>query len=451
MYVLLKTILQVSTRSQRLLPFKVAGHRVLNWSRDAAARALRCLPGSWTLLGLPNRSIPSLRRWVEACRNDSRDRWRVTRGPHYESLLEPTTVRRPAPKTIDSAAIPHELTIEQHTVYAELFLAVIPGARVLGPNGTVITPNGQIVAETTWPRRYLPRERAWTALSFPHCPTRLGRYYTIATAQGTGYYHWLTEVLPRLFALETVPADDIRILVNSPLNPWQRESLELLGYGEQRCIPIGDQYFRAEILYLPSFVGDPSPHPFACRWLRERLLPASDPPRRQRRLYVTRRLARCRRVTNEQELEPILLDHGFEIIEAESLSFAEQIRLFSQAEVVAGPHGAGLTNILFAPESCKVLELFQPSYVLASSYKIATCLGQQYWFVLGQAVESETSDTANTMDISVEPYKFASCLHEIIIKPRCAERPEPSAQRPGIRASVRQVCGMGGVTSDVHP
>ena len=106
-------------------------------------------------------------------------------------------------------------------------------------------------------------------------------------------------------------------------------------------------------------------------------MPAGDPPRRQRRLYVTRRLARCGRFTNEQELEPILLDHGFEIIEAERLSFIEQVRLFSQAEVVTGPHGAGLTNILFA-ESCKVLELFQPSYVLASSYKIATCLGQQY-------------------------------------------------------------------------
>ena len=143
------------------------------------------------------------------------DRWRNTRGPHYERLIEAVVVRRPTPGTIDGKVIPTEFTRDQHTVHAELFLAVLPGARVLGPNGTVITPDGNVVGESTWPRRYLPQERAWIALALPRCRDLVGRYYTIASPHWSGYYHWLTEVLPRLFALDTLPNDDIRVLINT--------------------------------------------------------------------------------------------------------------------------------------------------------------------------------------------------------------------------------------------
>jgi hypothetical protein len=399
---------------------------MLNWLHDAVATVLRSLPWCWSLLGLPARSIPSLNRWIESYRVGTHDRWQVTRGPHYEALHGPVTVRRLAPKTIDGRPLPHELTVDQHTVHAELFLAVLSDARVLGPNGTVITPDGRVVCESTWPRRRLRRERVWTALSLPRCRFLAGRYYTIASPHWSAYYHWVTEVLPRLSALDTLIGDDVRILINSPLNAWQRQSLELLGYGARTYISLGEQYVRAEMLYLPSFVGDPSPHPFACRWLRERLLPVPDPTAKPRRLYVTRRLARGRRVANEQELEPILINFGFEIIEAESLTFLEQVCLFSQAEVVAGPHGAGLCNVLFAPAGCKVLEFFQPSYVLASTYKIATCLDQEYGFLFGRAIDSTSADTANTANMIIDHEAFGSCLEAMIAEPSrrpgCGER-----------------------------
>ncbi len=127
---------------------------------------------------------------------------------------------------------------------------------------------------------------------------------------------------------------------------------------------------------------------------------------------------------NEQELEPILIDHGFEVIEAENLSFAAQVCLFSQAEVVAGPHGAGLTNILFAPEGCKVLELFQPSYILASTYKIATCLDQEYWFLVGSAAEAKTGDTANTTNLVIDKTDLILCLKKMLATPRLLPRAE---------------------------
>ena len=102
----------------------------------------------------------------------------------------------------------------------------------------------------------------------------------------------------------------------------------------------------------------------------------------RRRLYITRRTAR-RRVINESELEPILARYGFEVVEAENLSLAEQIQLFSQAEAIAGPHGAGLTNIVFAPPGCKVFELFAETCVRPMYYQLADVIGLIFFLVEG--------------------------------------------------------------------
>jgi len=51
------------------------------------------------------------------------------------------------------------------------------------------------------------------------------------------------------------------------------------------------------------------------------------------------------------------------------MSFSDQVRLFSQAEIVVAPHGAGLTNILFA-ENLIVIELLV--HMLFQAFFLAT-------------------------------------------------------------------------------
>jgi capsular polysaccharide biosynthesis protein len=64
--------------------------------------------------------------------------------------------------------------------------------------------------------------------------------------------------------------------------------------------------------------------------------------------------------------------HGFSTHMLEDLSFDEQITLFSQAEFVVAPHGAGLANLLFCQPGTKVLELcpeteYRPFFAYMSS------------------------------------------------------------------------------------
>jgi capsular polysaccharide biosynthesis protein len=66
------------------------------------------------------------------------------------------------------------------------------------------------------------------------------------------------------------------------------------------------------------------------------------------------------------------------------LSLREKARLLARAEVIAGPHGAGLTNILFAPPGCKVFEVFDPNHMMVNYYAAADALRQRYYYLIGE-------------------------------------------------------------------
>jgi capsular polysaccharide biosynthesis protein len=159
-------------------------------------------------------------------------------------------------------------------------------------------------------------------------------------------------------------------------------------------------------------VGTPgNPQRERSKWLRARFLSGLSPKRPHRRLYITRRAANKRRIVNESELEPVLQEFGFEIIEAEHLSLKAQIELFAEAEAVAGPHGAGLTNILFSPSGCKVLELLNPAYMNVCYYAEAEMLGHEYWYVIGETAGTAVQHrTACHDDISVSVPTFRQTL-----------------------------------------
>jgi capsular polysaccharide biosynthesis protein len=79
-----------------------------------------------------------------------------------------------------------------------------------------------------------------------------------------------------------------------------------------------------------------------------------------------------------------LRSEGFDILEPHRLTLAEQIRQFSEASLIVGLHGSGLTNVLFAPQAA-VLELFG-AYGDGVWFGMTTRLGQSYDAMSCQAV-----------------------------------------------------------------
>ena len=85
------------------------------------------------------------------------------------------------------------------------------------------------------------------------------------------------------------------------------------------------------------------------------------------RIYVSRsRWPQQRRLLNEMEVEAIFQESGFEIIHPESMSFGDQVSVFANAEIVAGPSGSGLYNCVYCPSQCTKIILASERFVTAN-------------------------------------------------------------------------------------
>jgi capsular polysaccharide biosynthesis protein len=208
----------------------------------------------------------------------------------------------------------------------------------------------------------------------------------VLTTRGVdNYYHFLTDVLPRLELLDRADARPDRYLVNRTM-AFQREMLDALGVDESHTIQSADApHIRAEELVVPSL---PDSHlrtpPWVAAWLRDKFLPGDVAPP-HRRLYLGRGTRKnTRRVTNEAEVLARLAPLGFQSVDPAQMTVAEQVRVFAEAQIIVGAHGAAMTNLVFCPEGTAIVELFPPDYVNVCYWVLASAVGGlRYNYLVG--------------------------------------------------------------------
>lgn len=108
----------------------------------------------------------------------------------------------------------------------------------------------------------------------------------------------------------------------------------------------------------------------------------------KKKIFLTRNSTRIRSIKNIIEVEQMMLHHGFEIIDTDTLSIKDQIILFKNTAVLVGIHGAGLVNMIFrANLPLKILEIFPKNYIQPHYFWLATDFNYEYdAFIGGQLV-----------------------------------------------------------------
>jgi capsular polysaccharide biosynthesis protein len=133
------------------------------------------------------------------------------------------------------------------------------------------------------------------------------------------------------------------------------------------------------------------PSPDDLKWVRERA--RQNIPDRQasfdKRVYISRQNAGRRKVVNMDEVSEVLDDFGFQIYDPGRLSFEDQIQIFSQAEIVVGPHGGGLMNMIFSDTSI-IVELFANAEPRHHQFVLANLMDLDYEYL-----ECETIDVSH--------------------------------------------------------
>lgn len=234
----------------------------------------------------------------------------------------------------------------------------------------------------------------------------------LLTEAMNNYAHWVAEQLPRLLLLEDMPQyDGLPILISDKLYRQQIEALEFL-VGDRYPIHILDIDHSVAIdrLIYPSILtayhkrqyrpgeystaADGALHPESIHYLRESILPRlQSPTPRRRRFWISRKKQYRkgqRRLLNEADIEALFLEHGFETVFPEDMSFTEQVKLFSEAEMIAGPGGSAFMNIVFALPDARVLILTKDHPQVNYHYfsNIARIIGQSVAYVCGETVKN---------------------------------------------------------------
>lgn len=229
-----------------------------------------------------------------------------------------------------------------------------------------------------------------------------------------GFFHWFSEWLPRLEGVETyIAATGFEPTLLIPADPpaWLIRSIELLGFERESWVEWPGGTVSIDRCVLPSLNrGQPVGQgtrgyvipPGAYAWVRKGLLEAVPPAKEDtpRRILITRHGATDRRLRNVESIVETVPD--LTPFTLNQLSLDEQVQLFRDAELVIGPHGAGLTNLIYA-DAPTVIEGFG-DFVNACYFTLSEGLGFTYGLVDARATGS---------DIRMPPEDIMSLLERV--------------------------------------
>lgn len=219
----------------------------------------------------------------------------------------------------------------------------------------------------------------------------------------TGIYHWLAEILPSISWTCQPGAEHVHLLTPSDMPTFKTGSLQLAGFGNEKLVQLREEACFFENLYLTW--GSNSNLFFAQEFLL-RLVERAQARAVRRdatKIYVSRRDSTRRTMQNEADLEKALEARGFLIVVLSEMPLADQIALFANASTIMGPHGGGLTHLMFAQPGTQVIEIVpasdqisDPSIHLRFNYaRISMIKGLRYHLYLEEGHPSLPTWKAN--------------------------------------------------------
>lgn len=348
------------------------------------------------------------------------------------ALTPADEVSTPAPGVFPRRDWQHLISPHAQYTFPETFVADISNASVMGGTNIVIAGHFAIhhdlfnrdleyTSEELHSRMFVNVAAGSIRLGLSDpAPERMKMAACFVDACAPNYAHWLTEVLPRIALFCRNPDYvGVPLIVNENLHAnimasldavvAHRNPLVLLPIG--RSITVSQLFVVSCAGYLPfeprgrhaasMSHGKFSRHAFEA--IRHACLSGRRPQKTPKRIYL-RRNSHVRRLSNSEEIELLLVNLGFTIVDPEKLSFGAQVDLFRGAEVIIGATGAALANMIFAESRPRIGILISKQENIIYWYwqNIARATGNSVDYIFGANIDPGVSNVHGDFQVPVE-------------------------------------------------
>jgi hypothetical protein len=325
-----------------------------------------------------------------ASSEDLRDEGRLLRDVPCEAACE-LRIKTHVVTRGEQFDIDHAVQFAPRRLYEYADAEILPRFGMIAVDGQWLLTDTAHVKRLHWPvfTRGLAAVTQDRALLCTAHPIDAPCEEAIYIGNNNNYFHWIVEELPRLKPILADPRyRKTAVLIPHDAAAWQLDLIARLGIGRDRWVftDFSVPVRLARLISPPRLAKDLVVHPAAVRFLRETFVPneAALKPRAGKRLYLARD-AQGRALLNESEVMARFVAAGFRVVNPGVMTLDAQMELFSDAEVIAGPGGAALTNILFAPRDAKIIALASDDVLTETFSSMAAALGQEYWLCTGPA------------------------------------------------------------------
>lgn len=242
---------------------------------------------------------------------------------------------------------------------------------------------------------------------------KVGKVAIVFNNFSNNYFHWITEVLPKMYYLYYVDNKTVFLLPENYNQDYQLSTLKILG--------ANFAFFKEDIIFFKKVTLFSGFSEYPGYYEPKTLLPVRSLLIKNYLtsevacdfVYVSRRKAARRKVLNEDEIQVILLNHNFKIFYLEELSFSQIVQLFRKAKVLISIHGAALTNMIFMEKGSIVFELMKEKVVVDKCYFfLANTLEMKYYY---QTCKSKNEDESHVFaDIYADAELFEKNIELIM-------------------------------------
>ena len=288
----------------------------------------------------------------------------------------------------------------------------VRGARMVGPHGWTIGQGDAFLPEASWYRDDSSSCGVHTLLRVRPKRRIEGRTISLASDwASSNYLHFLLDALPRLELMEEagVSAEQVdhMIVPDLPSRAGQ-EILEVLRIPNGKVIPLSSLgTVEFEELVLTSYPGiRRNVSRRQTSFVRHRVAPTSRGS--GRRIYVSRGARARRRIANEGDIIQVLERNGFETYTPGH--GIDDLRVFSEAAIITGAHGAGLANMGACAPGTAVLEVLPHGFLYPYFYTLATSACCTYACIVGEPGQKNP----RTDNFHVDVGKFERLLSQVI-------------------------------------